>query len=204
MAILAWNKYLELAPNGDMAETVKAQIEEMKTTHHRHGDGVHHGHHHAGRHHDHRSVTPARVSVPRRHQRAPGPAVQGRRRAVVSSDRNMKLLINKTTASGAYVIHVDGELDVYTAPRLKEALAEGMAEVTRRSWSTCSRSASWIPRRWACWWAACEVDSEHGELRLVIDDPHLAKIFRITGFDGMFSIYTSLARPPTASLRSSG
>lgn len=32
MAILAWNKYLELAPNGDMAETVKAQIAQMTST----------------------------------------------------------------------------------------------------------------------------------------------------------------------------
>jgi cytochrome c-type biogenesis protein CcmH/NrfG len=32
MAILAWNKYLELAPNGDMAETVKAQILQMTST----------------------------------------------------------------------------------------------------------------------------------------------------------------------------
>lgn len=32
MAILAWNKYLELDPNGDMAATVKAQIESLKTT----------------------------------------------------------------------------------------------------------------------------------------------------------------------------
>ena len=32
MAILAWNKYLELAPNGDMADTVKAQIAQMTST----------------------------------------------------------------------------------------------------------------------------------------------------------------------------
>ena len=32
MAILAWNKYLELAPNGDMAATVKAQILQMTST----------------------------------------------------------------------------------------------------------------------------------------------------------------------------
>jgi cytochrome c-type biogenesis protein CcmH/NrfG len=32
LAILAWNKYLELAPNGDMAATVKSQIDQMKVT----------------------------------------------------------------------------------------------------------------------------------------------------------------------------
>ena len=32
MAILAWNKYLELAPNGNMAATVKAQILQMTSS----------------------------------------------------------------------------------------------------------------------------------------------------------------------------
>ena len=36
------------------------------------------------------------------------------------------------------------------------------------------------------------VTSEQGEFRLVLDDPHVAKIFRITGFDGMFNIFKSL------------
>jgi anti-anti-sigma factor len=32
-----------------------------------------------------------------------------------------------------------------------------------------------------------------GDLRLVMDDPYLLKIFHITGFDGMFSIYPEVA-----------
>jgi anti-sigma B factor antagonist len=32
-----------------------------------------------------------------------------------------------------------------------------------------------------------------GDLRLVLDDPYLLKIFHITGFDGMFSIYPEIA-----------
>ena len=31
------------------------------------------------------------------------------------------------------------------------------------------------------------------DLRLVMDDPYLLKIFHITGFDGMFSIYPEVS-----------
>jgi anti-sigma B factor antagonist len=31
-----------------------------------------------------------------------------------------------------------------------------------------------------------------GELHLVVDHPHLAKMFRITGFDGVFRIHKTL------------
>jgi len=34
--------------------------------------------------------------------------------------------------------------------------------------------------------------AEDGDLRLVMDDPHLEKMFRITGFDSMFSIHRSV------------
>ncbi|MCZ7663427.1 MAG: STAS domain-containing protein [Thermoleophilia bacterium] len=37
------------------------------------------------------------------------------------------------------------------------------------------------------------IRSEDGEMRLVMDHPHVAKMFRITGFDGMFSIYSTVA-----------
>jgi anti-anti-sigma regulatory factor len=34
--------------------------------------------------------------------------------------------------------------------------------------------------------------AEEGDLRLIIDHPHLAKVFRITGFDGVFRISSDL------------
>ena len=43
-AILAWQKYLQLAPNGDMATVVKDQIDKLSKK----AD-----HHHGGRCHDH-------------------------------------------------------------------------------------------------------------------------------------------------------
>ena len=106
----------------------------------------------------------------------------------------MNLLIDKSTANGAYVIKVDGELDVYTAPRLKDAIDEGLAGghktlvVDLLNVGFLDSSALGVLVG-----GLRKVNSEHGELRLVMDDPHLAKIFRITGFDGMFVVHKTLS-----------
>jgi anti-sigma B factor antagonist len=111
----------------------------------------------------------------------------------------MNLAIEKSTApNGAYVITVDGELDVYTAPRLKEAIAEALAgghktlvlDLLKVGFLDSTALGVLVG-------GLRSVRSEQGELRLVIDDPHVAKIFRITGFDGMFSIYGTLAEAAT-------
>jgi anti-sigma B factor antagonist len=105
----------------------------------------------------------------------------------------MNLLISNTTVARALVIHVDGELDVYTAPLLKEAvdsaLAQGHVEMvvdlTRVGFidSTALGVLVGSLRR---------ARAEDGDLRLVMNDPHLEKMFRITGFDSMFSIHRSV------------
>jgi len=105
----------------------------------------------------------------------------------------MNLLISNTTIARALVLHVDGELDVYTAPLLREAVDSGMAQghvqmvvdLTRVAFidSTALGVLVGSLRR---------VRAEEGDLRLVIDDTHLEKMFRITGFDSMFSIYRSV------------
>lgn len=105
----------------------------------------------------------------------------------------MNLLISNTTIARALVIHVDGELDVYTAPLLKEAVDSGMAQghlqmvvdLTRVAFidSTALGVLAGSLRR---------ARAEAGDLRLVMDDPHLEKMFRITGFYSMFSIHRSV------------
>jgi anti-sigma B factor antagonist len=106
----------------------------------------------------------------------------------------MDVLIDKTTANGAYVIKVDGELDVYTAPRLKDAIAEGLADghkmlvIDLLNVGFLDSTALGVLVG-----GLRKVRSEQGELRLVMDDPHLAKIFKITGFDGMFVIHKTLS-----------
>ena len=105
----------------------------------------------------------------------------------------MNLLISNTTVARALVIHVDGELDVYTAPLLKEAVDSGLAkghaqmvvDLTRVAFidSTALGVLVGSLRR---------ARAEDGDLRLVMNDPHLEKMFRITGFDSMFSIHRSV------------
>lgn len=105
----------------------------------------------------------------------------------------MNLLINKTATEGAYVVHVEGELDVYTAPRLKEALAEGMSrghklmvvDLTRVPFLDSTALGVLVG-------SLRQLRAEDGDLRLVLSSPHLEKLFHITGFDGMFSIHGTL------------
>ena len=106
----------------------------------------------------------------------------------------MNLLIDKTAANGAYVIRVDGELDVYTAPRLKDAIAEALAGGHKMLVVDLSNVGFLDSTALGVLVGGLrKVNSEQGELRLVMDDPHLAKIFKITGFDGMFVIHKTLS-----------
>jgi anti-sigma B factor antagonist len=106
----------------------------------------------------------------------------------------MNVLIDKTTANGAYVIKVDGELDVFTAPRLKDAIAEGLAG-GHRTLVVDLLNVGFLDSTalGVLVGGLRQVRSEQGELRLVMDDPYLAKMFRITGFDSMFVIHRTLS-----------
>lgn len=101
----------------------------------------------------------------------------------------MNLSIRTEAQGDPLVIHVGGDLDVYTAPQLKGALDEvGLAgktivldlsgvhfiDSTALGVLVASLQESW---------------ARDGNLRLVMDDPYLLKIFRITGFDSLFSIF---------------
>ena len=101
----------------------------------------------------------------------------------------MNLSIAIDSVDGVKVIHVGGEVDVYTAPRLKEALAEAL-EGRDRSCSTSPRCTSSTRPVWEYWSRpSSRPSADSRDFHLVVDDPYLLKIFRITGFDGVFSIY---------------
>lgn len=106
----------------------------------------------------------------------------------------MELAIDKTTVNGALVLHIDGELDVYTAPQLQSALAEGASEghralvldLTRVGFLDSTALGVLVGGQ-------KKMAAEAVKLSLVIDNPNLVKIFRITGFDDLFDIYSSVA-----------
>lgn len=107
--------------------------------------------------------------------------------------KRVNLSISTDVSEAAVVVHVGGDLDVYTAPRLKEILAEAigrggrlvldLSEVHFIDSTALGVLANTLQ----------QAQSAESELRLVIDDPYLLKIFRITGFDGVFSIYPQVA-----------
>ncbi len=104
----------------------------------------------------------------------------------------MTLSINTETAGEGTVVHVDGDLDVYTAPRLKEALdeartGEGSLVLDLSEVKFMDSTALGVLVG-----AQQTSQSNGGDLRLVVSDPSLLKIFHITGLDGVFSIYPQL------------
>lgn len=94
---------------------------------------------------------------------------------------------------GVAVVHVGGDLDVYTAPRLKETLDEAMSEGGRLVLDLLQVRFIDSTALGVLVGALRQSRVESGEFRLVLDDPYLLKIFRITGFDGLFPIFPQVS-----------
>lgn len=104
----------------------------------------------------------------------------------------MSLSINTEARDETTVVHVGGDLDVYTAPRLKETLEATMTE-GRRLVLDLSEVQFIDSTALGVLVGALQLSqSNDGDFRLVVGDPFLLKIFHITGFEGMFSIYPQL------------
>jgi anti-sigma B factor antagonist len=105
----------------------------------------------------------------------------------------VNLSITTETREDRFVMHVSGDLDVYTAPQLKEALDDvGLAGNA----IVLDLAAVHFIDSTALGVLVAELQQSRahgGELSLVVDDPHLLKIFRITGFDSLFSIFPQVA-----------
>jgi anti-sigma B factor antagonist len=101
----------------------------------------------------------------------------------------LSLAISTDTAEGAVVIHAEGDLDVYTAPRLKEVLDEHVAAGKRLILDLSDVHFIDSTALGVLVGTLQQSQSNAGEFRLVVGDPFLLKIFRITGFDGIFPIF---------------
>lgn len=102
----------------------------------------------------------------------------------------MSLSISTEAQDGAVVIHVEGDLDVYTAPRLKEVLDEAVAGGGRLILDLSG--VHFIDSTALGVLVGTHQETQSGDSRfcLVVEDPFLLKIFHITGFDGVFSIFS--------------
>jgi anti-sigma B factor antagonist len=103
----------------------------------------------------------------------------------------LSLSITTEAKGEVTVVHVSGDLDVYTAPRLKETLDKALAG-NRLVLDLSSVEFIDSTALGVLVGALQLSQSSGGDLRLVVGDPFLLKVFRITGFDGMFSIYPQL------------
>jgi len=109
----------------------------------------------------------------------------------VPGDEGKRLSVSISTdvGDGAVIVHVKGDLDVYTAPRLKEALDEGSAGGGRLILDLSEVDFIDSTALGVLVGTLQETEASGSVFRLVVDDPFLLKIFHITGFDGVFSIF---------------
>jgi anti-sigma B factor antagonist len=105
----------------------------------------------------------------------------------------VNLSINTDVRDGAVIVQVGGDLDVYTAPQLRERLADNIASGARLVLDLSevhfidSTALGMLVNMLQ------QSQSAGSDFRLVMDDPYLLKIFRITGFDSLFSIFPQIA-----------
>jgi anti-sigma B factor antagonist len=89
-----------------------------------------------------------------------------------------------------YVISLAGEVDLYTAPELKQQLLavieEGAAEVVVDLSDTTFIDSTTLGVLVA---AVKRLRASDGRLSLVCSDRNIAKVFEITGLDKVFEIY---------------
>lgn len=111
----------------------------------------------------------------------------------------MNLSIKTETRDGTPVVQVGGDLDVCTAPRLKEALDGAAAQGSRVVLDLSDVHFIDSTALGVLVSAQQRARADDGDLCLVLDDPYLLKIFHITGFDTVFSIFPQVADAVSAS-----
>ena len=105
----------------------------------------------------------------------------------------MSLTVSTDMGDTSVVVHAEGDLDVYTAPRLKEVLDEHVASGRPLVLDLSEVHFIDSTALGVLVGALQQSQSNDGEFRLVVDDPFLLKIFHITGFDGIFPIFPAVA-----------
>src|SRR5437868_13973060 len=106
----------------------------------------------------------------------------------------MELSLSTRTVAGHKVLEVGGEIDVYTAPQLREhliALVEGgdrqvVVDLSRVEFLDSTGLGVLVG-------ALKRLRGVNGELSLVCAQERLLKIFRITGLDRVFTIHDSVS-----------
>jgi anti-sigma B factor antagonist len=105
----------------------------------------------------------------------------------------MELSLSTRTMADHRVLEVGGEIDVYTAPQLRERLIAMVEDGDRRVIVDLGRVEFLDSTGLGVLVGALKrLRGVGGELRLVCGQERLLKIFRITGLDGVFTLYPSV------------
>ena len=105
----------------------------------------------------------------------------------------MELSVNSRQSGGQTVVQVDGEIDVYTAPTLREELSSLLdgdhinlvVDLTGVSFMDSTGLGVLVG-------TLKRVRAAGGDLRLVIDQERILKVFRITALTQVFAIHPTL------------
>ena len=105
----------------------------------------------------------------------------------------MEVSVTSRPSGDRTVVHVTGEIDVYTAPTLREELAS----LTEEGTTNIVVDLTGVPFMDSTGLgvlvgALKRVRTAGGRLRLVIDQEKVLKVFRITALTQVFEIYPTL------------
>ncbi|MGH9059710.1 MAG: STAS domain-containing protein [Acidimicrobiales bacterium] len=105
----------------------------------------------------------------------------------------MELGLDVTERQGYAVLAVQGEVDVYTAPRLRERLVELVTEGTRRI-VVDLEGVDFLDSTGlgVLVGGLKRLRSHGGDLTLVCTQPRILKVFEITGLTKVFSIHETV------------
>jgi anti-sigma B factor antagonist len=102
-------------------------------------------------------------------------------------------IATERAGSGAYVIALSGEVDLYSCPEFKEELLRVIADgadhvvVDLAATTFIDSTALGVLLRGV----ERLRETSDGRLSVACTDPHICKVFEVTGLDRIFSVYSS-------------
>lgn len=106
----------------------------------------------------------------------------------------MDLALETREADGRTIVAVGGEIDVYTAPRLRECISDLVAEGTYHLMIDMEKVEFLDSTGLGVLVGGLKkVRAHDGSLELICAEERLLKIFRITGLAKVFTIHASAA-----------
>jgi anti-sigma B factor antagonist len=112
---------------------------------------------------------------------------------IAEEGRNMELALTSRTVESFEIIEVGGEIDVYTAPKLREAIVAAVdaghirliIDVQRVDFLDSTGLGVLVG-------ALKRVRADGGSLDIVCTQERILKIFEITGLDKVFGLHSSI------------